>query len=337
LSTPGKNILVIKLGALGDVVLALPQLAHILEVHAADRVTLLTAPEYAVLVDGFVRLHVASFRRRGLFEMSRLLVWLLRSRFDVVYDLQGSLRSRMMTRLSRAGKRVGPEAGLAYTHTPPSGPAAVHAFDRFNAVLAAGGIGQAEPVFRLPWLQSGQEAVAAWLEAHDLQGKRLALLHAGGSPQWVSKRWAETNFLELATALAESGIRVVWIGAAAEREMNRRLSAVTGIDATGRFDYRELAVLAGRAEFAITNDSGPMHVIAAAGLPVYAFFGPTDWRRSHALGQQRRVLTNPVSCSPCYLESCPPDRQQACLLGITPAMVLERLANDGLVSVKQGK
>jgi len=109
---------------------------------------------------------------------------------------------------------------------------------------------------------------------------------------------------------------------------------VSGIDATGRFDYRELAILAGHAAFAVTNDSGPMHVMSIAGLPVYAFFGPTDWRRSHALGQQQRVLTNPVFCSPCYLKSCPPERQHACMQGIRAAKVIARLEADGMVGVQ---
>ena len=294
--------------------------------------TLLTAPGYAGLVAGFPQLHVVCFRRKGVLEMSRLLAWLLGRRFDVVYDLQGSLRSRVMTLLTQAEKRAGPEPGTAYTHAPLHGSPAVHAFDRFNAVLVAGGVGEAEPVFRLPWLQADQTAVTAWLKEHGLQGKRLALLHAGGSPQWISKRWAEASFLELATALVERGMGVVWVGAAAERELNRRLSAVTGVDATGRFDFCELAALAGHAQFAVSNDSGPMHVMSAGGLPVYAFFGPTDWRRSHALGQRQHVLTNPVPCSPCYLKSCPPERQHECLHGISPAMVMARLEAEGLLS-----
>jgi len=326
-----RNILVIKLGALGDVVLSLPQLAHILDVHAADRVTLLTAPEYAGLVAGFPQLQVACFRRRGAREMSRLLAWLLQRQFDVVYDLQGSLRSRLVTLLTQAATRAGPVPGIAYTHVPPAGTAAVHAFDRFNAVLVAAGIGAAAGRFPRSWLPAGETAVADWLEAHALRGRRLALLHAGGSPHWTSKRWGEANFLALAKALTARGIGVVWIGATAEQALNRRLSAVVGIEATGRFGYRELAALAGYALFAVTGDSGPMHLLASTGLPVYAFFGPTDWRRSHALGQPQRVLTSPVSCSPCYRPVCPPERGQACLQGIPPATVLARLEADGLL------
>ena len=142
---------------------------------------------------------------------------------------------------------------------------------------------------------------------------------------------AEEHYRELATVLAARGMEVVWIGAMAEQELNRRLSAAAGIDATAQFDYCELATLAGHALFAITSDSGPMHVLSTAGLPVYAFFGPTDWRRSHALGQQQRVLTNPVSCSPCYLPVCPPERRHECIQDISPDMVIARLEADGLL------
>jgi ADP-heptose:LPS heptosyltransferase len=325
------NILIIKLGALGDVVLFLPQLAHILEAHPGARVTLLTAPEYAGLVAGFPRLQVVCFGRRGMREMLRLLAWLPRRSFDLVYDLQGSRRSRIMTLLTRARRRVGRRPGLAYTHAPPAATAALHAFDRGNTVLVAAGIGAASPGFRSAWFAAAAPAVTAWLQENNLLGKRLVLLHAGSSRPWLSKRWEESAFRELATRLTDRGLTVVWTGADADRDLNRRLAAATGIDTTCRFDFRELAMLARHAVFALAGDSGPMHLFSTAGLPVYALFGPTDWRRSHALGQENRVLTNPVPCSPCYLKSCPTERQHACLQGISPAMVIARLEMDGVL------
>ena len=76
----GKRILVIKLGALGDVALATPLLARILEAHAADEVTLLTAPAFVELLSGFNHLQIVSFQRKGAVEMLRLLRWLLATR-----------------------------------------------------------------------------------------------------------------------------------------------------------------------------------------------------------------------------------------------------------------
>ena len=68
--------------------------------------TLLTSPGYACLVEGHEALRVVTFERRGFIEMWRVLAWLRRSAFEMVYDLQGSLRSRIMTRLSGACRRM---------------------------------------------------------------------------------------------------------------------------------------------------------------------------------------------------------------------------------------
>jgi ADP-heptose:LPS heptosyltransferase len=154
-------------------------------------------------------------------------------------------------------------------------------------------------------------------------------MHAGSSARWPSKRWDPGHFATLARALQERGFRVVWIGAGEDRELNATLARQTGVDACDRFSFQELAALGHCSEFAVVNDSGPMHVLAAAGLPVYALFGPTDWRRSHALGQQERVLCLGVPCSPCHLRSCPADKEHRCLHDITPDTVLSRLAADG--------
>jgi len=324
------NVLVIKLGALGDVVLSVPQLLRLVETHAGDRITLLTAPAYVELVAG-LPLQLVAFQRKGFVEMLRVVRWLLGQHFDVVYDLQGSLRSRVMTLLTQADKRVGRRPGIAYTHTPLATTDGVHAFDRLNDILVAGGVEAALPALQLPVSATASSRVAVWLQQQGLAGRPLVLMHAGSSRQWLAKRWGEAHFQTLATTLEARGFVVIWIGGEDERALNNRLASHTGVDATAAFSFSELLALAGHAAFAVTNDSGPMHVLSAAGLPVYAFFGPTDWQRSHAPGQAARVLVNPVPCSPCQLPVCPPQHRHACLQGITPETVLARLEADGLL------
>jgi ADP-heptose:LPS heptosyltransferase len=325
----GNHILVIKLGALGDVVLATPHIRAIVAAYPEADVTLLTAPECTALLTGLPGLEVAAFGRRGFAEMCRLLAWLRRHRFDVVFDLQGSRRSRLMTRLSGARRRIGRRPGRAYTHTPPTGGAADHAFAELNRLLEAAGIDTPTPEAWLPVAEAAASKVVAWLEHHGLTERRRVLLHAGSSGRWLSKRWEEAHFAALAAALEKRGFAVIWIGAGEECDLNRRLAAQTGVDATGEFSLLELVALARLAEFAIVNDSAPMHVLAAGRLPVYALFGPTDWRRSHALGQAERVLVNPVPCSPCHRPVCPPGFDHRCLNELTPAQVLACLAADG--------
>ena len=328
----GRQILIIKLGALGDVVLAAPQIARLLECHAADRVTLLTAPDFRELLSGFHGLNIVTFKRKGLISMLALLRWLPGQRFDIVYDLQGSLRSRIMTLLTQAQLRAGPEPALAYTHAPLAASEYVHAFDRFNAVLRVAGIDAAPASPCLPVSAAALTRVDAWLQQQGLSGKRLVLMHAGASPRWPSKRWPADYFQTLALALESRGLTVIWLGGESERDVNRRLAGAAGIDASAVFSLAELVALGHRAVFAVSNDSGPMHLLSSASLPVYACFGPTDWRRSHALGQAARVLLNPVPCSPCQLPVCPPQRQHACLRGLSPETVLARLAADGLLN-----
>jgi ADP-heptose:LPS heptosyltransferase len=327
-----KNILIIKLGALGDVVLSTPQLARLVDVHAGDRLILLTAPAYIELVAG-LPLQVVAFQRKGFVEMLRVVRWLLGQHFDVVYDLQGSTRSRVMTLLTQADKRIGRSPGIAYTHTPPVRTDSVHAFERLNDILVAGGIEAAPPALQLPVSATAASRVAAWLQQQGLAGRPLVLMHAGSSRRWPAKRWGEAHYQTLAARLEARGFVVIWIGGEDERALNSRLASHTGVDATAAFSLAELLALAGHAVFAVSNDSGPMHVLSAAGLPVYAFFGPTDWQRSHAPGQAARVLVNPVPCSPCQLPVCPPQRQHACLQGITPETVLARLEADGLLQM----
>ena len=115
------------------------------------------------------------------------------------------------------------------------------------------------------------------------------ILHAGSSASHPDKRWP--YYAELASRLDASNYLVVWTGADEDKELNRSLSRITGVDATSEFSVLELVELGKRARFALTSDSGPMHVLSCAGIPVYAFFGPTNWRRNHAIGQESRVIS----------------------------------------------
>ena len=71
----------------------------------------------------------------------------------------------------------------------------------------------------------------------------------------------------------------------------------------------------------MTNDSGPMHVAAALGVPVVAVFGPTDWRETAPVGRRHRLLREAVHCSPCMLRECPIDHR--CMTRISVDRVVD--------------
>lgn len=326
----GDRTLIIKMGALGDVVLCTPQIERIIEAHAGE-VWLLTSPPFAPLFAGHPRLRVVVFPRQGARAMWAAWRWVRGQRFDAVYDLQGSDRSRALTLLSGAGRRVGIAPRWVYTHGPATDDIRDHVFPRLNRLIESAGLPAAEPRPRLWPAAAEQQAVSARLAAEGLAERPFALLHAGSSTRWLSKRWEPEHFLALARGIETAGVAALWIGGPDEAELNRVLAAQAGRDMTGAFSIPGLIEVARRARFAVVNDSGPMHLLSAAGIPVYAFFGPTDWRRHHAIGQGERVFVHPVECSPCYLGACPPERQHACLAQIAPEQVLQRLRADGVL------
>ena len=313
------DVLVIKLGALGDVILSLPHITRIVASCPLSRVTLLTAPEYSELAAAVPGLEVVAFPRKGFIAMLQLMRWLLGRRFRIVFDLQGSLRSRIMTLLTRAERRA---------RVAPAQDNSTHAFERMNALLDLVDVAPAKEEMPDIFCDRPAPAVSAWLARHVPANRKLVLMHAGSSKRWHSKRWEEAHFIELAGRLEARGFQVVWVGGADDRELNKRLSKGVGLDASDAFSCTDLVVLGKQASFAICSDSGPMHLLSLSGIPVYAFFGPTDWQRSHAIGQQAHVLTNPVPCSPCHLGVCPPEHRHECLADISPDMVIARLQSD---------
>jgi ADP-heptose:LPS heptosyltransferase len=182
----------------------------------------------------------------------------------------------------------------------------------------------------LPVPEKLETRIGRWLESKQLTGKRIVLMHAGCSQAWVTKRWPAAHFIQTARTLADNGYHVLWLGTREEASLNSGLSGQTGTDATDQFSLDELFALGRHAAFAVTNDSGPMHVLAAAGLPVYALFGPIDPARSHAFGQRERVIYRRLPCQPCYSKTCRlPGQTHDCLAGLGSDVVLSRLHADG--------
>lgn len=329
-----QRILIIKLGALGDIIIASPHIKQIVQNYPETEIWLLTAPEFASLFGGYPNLGVKPFPRKGIQSLFAPLHWIRNQHFQVVFDLQGSDRSKLMTALSGAVQRYGLGPGFPYTHCPPNKGIVngeVHSFSRLNRLLEAASV---PPVQAGPYLEANDEQrrkVRDWLAARELLGRDLVLIHAGSSARWQSKRWVTAHFITLATILEQQGMAVIWVGGPEDAELNQFLSQTIGIEATEAFSLLELAELARHARFAVTTDSAPMHAMAAAPIPVYALFGPTDWRRSHAVGQEARVLSHPVPCGPCYLPQCPPERAHQCLIALKPEAVLAQIRRDGLL------
>ena len=328
------KILMIKMSALGDLFMSLPHMDVVLKHHPDDEPWVLTSPAYTELFAHHPRIHAVALDRRRPFcktgTWARRL-WVRRKQFSTVYDLQGNRTSRLMVRFSGADRRVGTQPNRIYTHHPEypyTRDTEQNVFDRLNDTLAAAGLPPPDAAPRLYAAPADRDAVTRWKQDNGIGNGGYALMHAGSSRTWHSKRWPQEHFLELATRVEAMGIQTVWVGAADDQEVNRYLSRHVGTDATGQFSIMQLYLMGKDALFAVTNDSGPMHIIAASGIPVYGFFGPTSAIRSHAMGQASRVFSQGVACSPCFSGTCPPARHHRCLSSIKPASVFSAIARQ---------
>jgi heptosyltransferase-2 len=146
-----------------------------------------------------------------------------------------------------------------------------------------------------------------------------------GATYGSAKRWYPERFAAVADSLAEEwGARVVVVGSDAEAPLAGEIEAAArrGVaNMAGKTTVREMMAILSLSSFLVTNDSGPMHIGAALGVPLVAIFGPTDWRRTAPWSPLAKVVRVEIDCSPCRRRAC--DRGHECMLGVTPEMVVD--------------
>jgi heptosyltransferase II len=148
---------------------------------------------------------------------------------------------------------------------------------------------------------------------------------APGAAYGHAKRWPPARVAELAGRLSARGAAVVLVGAPGDRDAGREIESslpagARVVNLIGRTDLRLFAGLLAACHAFVSNDSGAMHVAAAAGVPVAAIFGPTDERVTAPLGDHD-VIIHQVFCRPCMLRDCPIDHR--CMRGITVDAVFD--------------
>jgi heptosyltransferase-2 len=149
-----------------------------------------------------------------------------------------------------------------------------------------------------------------------------------GAEYGPAKRWPAAHFGEVAAALGRRGAEVVLLGSAKERALGEEVAAVARdarvhnlCGATTLVDVVDLAAV---AEAAVSNDSGLLHLAAAAGTPVVAVYGSSSPDFTPPLTEHAAILTLKLSCSPCFARECPLGHLR-CLKELTPKSVLEAL------------
>jgi ADP-heptose:LPS heptosyltransferase len=263
--TSAERILVIKLGALGDFVQALGPMTAIAKHHAGAQVVLLTSAPYVDFAKAsglFDAVWVDEERPKAwqIGRVLRLRQKLKSGAFSRVYDLQTSDRSSFYFHILGPGPR--PEwSGIARGCSHPHRNARrdrMHTLERQREQLQQAGIDDV-PAPDLSWAKADVSRFNI--------AKPYALLVPGGAPHRPAKRWPAANYAKLANHLLAEGITPVLLGARAEQGVLQLIAfdAPGSVNLCAKTDFLDLATLAQGAQVAVGNDTGPMHLMAAAG------------------------------------------------------------------------
>ena len=327
-----RDIAVLRLSSLGDVVLTLPVVHALARAFPAARLHYWVKEEYAGLLRGDTTIaHVRALERdaqrlEDLVSMSAEL-----EDCDLIVDLHASMRTRVLTFRQRApvlrvrNRRLERERWVRARWTGPK--PLPHVTVRYAEAVAPLGV-----VPDTPPRVSVAPAAEAWAAG------ALAPLAAGGpilalcpGARHATKRWPEERWCALDERLAAAGLARIVLSTAAEQRAHPALAARVAADARARWftePLERVAALLGRAGVAVTHDSGLMHLAAARGVRVVAIFGSTSPVLGFApVGEGHAVLCRELPCQPCTVhgrEACPRGHFR-CMTTIEPAEVWDRV------------
>lgn len=342
-----QNVLVLQTSFIGDTVLTLPLICEIKRRFPWARLTLVCTPQGSELLQGHpsidrILIDDKRGRDRGWGGLWRQAKVLRQERFTLAISPHRSLRSALLLRLACIPSRIGFEQSkgwFLYTLRISRNPSA-HDVERTLSLLEACGIplGQCERSFGLQPSQRDQQAVSALFQSAGIDLDKFLVGMNPGSV-WATKRWLPEGYARTIELLKQKyHWQVVLFGGPADVELTRKIQALCGgaaIDLAGKLSLRELPAALSRLSLFITNDSGPMHMAVAQGVPTVSIFcATTPSLGFYPYSSRAVVLEKALRCRPCSPHGgkrCPLGTED-CMRLITPEHVLEaveRLLRQG--------
>ncbi len=337
----GKNILVRGPNWLGDAVMCEPALRGLKWIARDARLSLLVKPAVAELFKGHPAIgqlivYDSKGRHAGLSGKWTLAGELRRGRFDLAVLFQNAFEAALLVFAAGVPRRYGYTTDgrsvlLSEPVAVPDRHAPVHQVRYYWDMLRPMGLTGAPPAPELCLLQEEERAMAARLAQMGLGETDVVIGLNPGSTYGGAKRWLPERFAEVANRLCrtlgetQSGrVSAVVLGAKGEEPLGREIAGRLTMPSavlSGSTTIRELMVAVKRCRVLLTNDTGPMHIASALGVPVAAVFGPTDWRTTSPYGTAHALVRQPVECAPCLLRECPIDHR--CMTRVSSDQVYE--------------
>lgn len=270
----------------------------------------------------------------------RFLKGLRNSGSDTILDLEGERFTGVLARLSGCSRRVGPyekRAERFYTDILDLD----YENHRFNAFrdIVADYVEVDSASNHLPY-QLGEKLEESLLSKLSLSNgeKPLVAIHPGASVPY--KLWSQDYFVELVKLLHASGMRVAWVGAGNSdceiiTAIRRKLEVET-INLCNKLSVVELVAFYKHCKFFVGGDSGPMHLAASTGIPVFALFGPSNEAIWAPLGDNSTLLRGTESCgSKCNAWDC--EYSYRCLQSLHPAAIMDAIDRADIDGIEQAE
>ena len=306
-----RDILVIELWNIGDLVLTLPFLAQLQATFPQAKITLLGRPYArevlggAGLVDEFIVADLGWGHRNtrgGLLsydfrELRRVIRELRRRSFDVAFKSRAHVREHALLSVVRAKRKIAYSLGAGdYVLTDPIARdiSNTHKVDDWLGLLAPFGGSRDVVVSPLTSSRADSEWADSFLAANGISHSQLVIgIHPGASV--LEKRWPLRNFAQVAEKLSSVAGRTI-IAFTDESGYGGELGDIKGVVSAGGLSIPQLIALIGRCDVLVCNDSGPMHLAAAMNVPVVAIFGEGIARWFSPLGDGHQLLQGSNHC-----------------------------------------
>lgn len=324
------KILIVKPSALGDVVHSMPFLNAMSKRFPDAQIDWVIAKGLHPLLEKHPMINKLwiidkknwkklSHLRMTLKELKELSENLKNEKYDLVIDLQGLMRSGIITRMTRSEYRLGFKnaregANIFYTHKIPSEWSKMHAIDRYMKLAEAVGCDIDKPEQCFTDFDENPQVIS------ELPDNYIVIAPSAGKE---ANRWPAERFGELATKLPCS---VVAISNKADKHIVDKVVAASNgkvISLAGKTSIMEMAAVIKKAKFVISNDTGPMHIAAALKIPVFALFGPANPDKTGPYGAIHTIISANAPCAPCYRKKkC---NHWKCMESLSVDMVLEKI------------
>lgn len=310
-----KKILVIKIGAIGDVILSVPSIRAIRNNFPNAFISVLIGTESRHVlkkcpyIDDLI-LYDRDGKDKGIRGLVRISAAVRNKAFSMSIDLQNNNKSHLIAWLGAIPRRFGYNNKMGFLINNRlkylkigAGPLE----EQFRILKKAGinTIGTSKRLEIWPGKEDFSYADNFLKNEWIREDQALVGINIGGS--WNTKRWPLECFAKLVDLLASKDIRVVVTGSREEADLAGDFSKMTRskiINAVGKTTLMQLAALIKRCKVLVTGDSAPMHIASSMNSNFIALFGPTDPRRHFEPTDKGVVIRKELSCAPCYKPDC---------------------------------